>query len=75
MANEQLKELAFSILAVKESLSLHKSGVDMLTSMSQLDKEQFTLHAGRFVSTVFETLANDIQRLDEVAGSMLAAAE
>ncbi|HEL1585394.1 TPA: hypothetical protein TXJ06_002194 [Streptococcus suis] len=73
MANEQLKELALSLLAIKESLELHKVGADALYSMRGLDAEFFQYHASQFLGAIFETLNNEINSIDEIAEKMLDA--
>ncbi|WP_105152195.1 hypothetical protein [Streptococcus suis] len=73
MANEQLKELALSLLAIKESLELHKVGADALYSMRDLDAEFFQYHASQFLGAIFETLNNEINSIDEIAEKMLDA--
>ncbi|HFU4074059.1 TPA: hypothetical protein ACGO5V_001912 [Streptococcus suis] len=46
---KQLEELALSLLAIKDSLELHKVGADTLYSLRKLDTEFFQYHAGQFL--------------------------
>ncbi|NQI84072.1 hypothetical protein HO589_01745 [Streptococcus suis] len=56
MSKEQLKELALSLLAIKDSLELHKVGADALYSMRGLDAEFFQYHASQFLGGDFRNL-------------------
>ncbi|HEM5056151.1 TPA: hypothetical protein U1312_000246 [Streptococcus suis] len=73
MSKEQLEELALSLLAIKDSLELHKAGADTLYSLRKLDTEFFQYHAGQFLGAIFETLNNEINSIDEIAEKMLDA--
>ncbi|HFI0147642.1 TPA: hypothetical protein ACGO16_000793 [Streptococcus suis] len=75
MSNEQLEKLALSLLAVKDSLELHKAGADTLYSLRKLDTEFFQYHAGQFLGAIFETLNNEINAIDEVVSKLFEAIE
>ncbi|HFI0161730.1 TPA: hypothetical protein ACGOVK_002041 [Streptococcus suis] len=72
---KQLEELALSLLAIKDSLELHKAGADTLYSLRKLDTEFFQYHAGQFLGAIFETLNNEISAIDEVASKLFEAIE
>ncbi|HEL2311873.1 TPA: hypothetical protein T0G91_001625 [Streptococcus suis] len=73
MSNEQLEKLALSLLAIKDSLELHKAGADTLFSLRKLDTEFFQYHAGQFLGAIFETLNNEINAIDGVVNKMFEA--
>ncbi|MGU7932069.1 hypothetical protein ACS6ZG_05735 [Streptococcus suis] len=75
MSKEQLEELALSLLAIKDSLELHKAGADTLYSLRKLDTEFFQYHAGQFLGAIFETLNNEISAIDGVVSKMFEAIE
>ncbi|HEM3568819.1 hypothetical protein [Streptococcus suis] len=75
MSKEQLEKLALSLLAIKDSLELHKAGADTLYSLRKLDTEFFQYHAGQFLGAIFETLNNEINAIDEVVSKMFEAIE
>ncbi|HEL2386888.1 TPA: hypothetical protein TZS90_000308 [Streptococcus suis] len=75
MSKEQLEELALSLLAIKDSLELHKAGADTLYSLRKLDTEFFQYHAGQFLGAIFETLNNEISAIDGVASKLFEAIE
>ncbi|HEM4881920.1 TPA: hypothetical protein U1138_000953 [Streptococcus suis] len=75
MSKEQLEELALFLLAIKDSLELHKAGADTLYSLRKLDTEFFQYHAGQFLGAIFETLNNEISAIDGVVSKMFEAIE
>lgn len=71
MTEEELKELAFKILEVARVLELYKVSVDSVYSIKSIDAELFNYHAGRFLSTIYDTLQYDVNKLQEVAEKIL----
>ncbi|WP_449454934.1 hypothetical protein [Streptococcus suis] len=70
---EELKETAFELLAIAESLRLHQVGADTIYSLRSVDTELFNYHASQFLGAIYETLKNEIDFIDEIAEKMLEA--
>ncbi|HEM3179512.1 hypothetical protein [Streptococcus suis] len=68
---EELKETAFELLAIAESLRLHQVGADTIYSLRSVDTELFNYHAKEYVSAVFDTLKNESNFLREIADRLL----
>lgn len=68
---EELKETAFKLLTISESLKLHQTSANAIYSLNSVDAELFNYHAKEYVGTVFDTLKNEADFLQEIAGQLL----
>lgn len=66
MTNEELNETITELMAVADSLRLHKASADAVYSISSFDRERFCYHAKDYIDIVFETLRNDINFLEKI---------
>lgn len=71
MTEEKLNERAFDVLAVVESLKLHRASANAIFSLYALDGDLFAYHAKEYIEAIFDTLKNDVATLQSIAEEML----